>query len=56
MSFYEVGEVGSPVQLRIYTHVREDTIALFGFKSAEEKLMFEQVTSISPRTPGLRYW
>ena len=52
-TFYELGEVGSPVQLRIYTHVREDTIALFGFKSANEKLMFEQVTSISGIGPKL---
>jgi holliday junction DNA helicase RuvA len=52
-TFYEVGEIGSPVQLRIYTHVREDTIALFGFKSAEEKSMFEQVTSISGIGPKL---
>lgn len=52
-TFYEVGEIGSPVQLRIYTHVREDTIALFGFKSAKEKLMFEQVTSISGIGPKL---
>ena len=52
-TFYEIGEIGSPVQLRIYTHVREDTIALFGFKSANEKLMFEQVTSISGIGPKL---
>ncbi|MCI0419120.1 MAG: Holliday junction branch migration protein RuvA [Acidobacteria bacterium] len=52
-TFYEVGEIGSLVQLRIYTHVREDTIALFGFKSSKEKLMFEQVTSISGIGPKL---
>jgi Holliday junction DNA helicase RuvA len=52
-TFYELGEIGSPVQLRIYTHVREDTIALFGFQSANEKLMFEQVTSISGIGPKL---
>ena len=52
-TFYEIGEIGSLVQLRIYTHVREDTIALFGFKSAKEKLMFEQVTSISGIGPKL---
>ena len=52
-TFYELGDVGGPVQLRIYTHVREDTIALFGFKSANEKLMFEQVTSISGIGPKL---
>ena len=52
-TFYELGEIGSLVQLRIYTHVREDTIALFGFKSANEKVMFEQVTSISGIGPKL---
>ena len=52
-TFYELGEIGSPVQLRIYTHVREDTIALFGFKTAKERLMFEQVTSISGIGPKL---
>ena len=52
-TFYEIGEIGSTVQLRIYTHVREDTIALFGFKSAKEKLLFEQVTSISGIGPKL---
>ena len=52
-TFYELGEIGSQVQLRIYTHVREDAIALFGFKSTKEKLMFEQVTSISGIGPKL---
>lgn len=52
-TFYEIGEIGNPVQLRIYTHVREDTIALFGFKSTKEKVMFEQVTSISGIGPKL---
>ena len=52
-TFYEIGDIGSTVQLRIYTHVREDTIALFGFRSAKEKQMFEQVTSISGIGPKL---
>ena len=32
-TFYELGEVGSEVQLRIFTHVREDALQLFGFKT-----------------------
>ena len=52
-TFYDLEDMGSTVQLRIYTHVREDTIALFGFKSPNEKLMFEQVTSISGIGPKL---
>jgi Holliday junction DNA helicase RuvA len=52
-TFYEVGEVGHPVQLQIYTHVREDTIALFGFKTSKEKMVFEHLTSISGIGPRL---
>jgi Holliday junction DNA helicase RuvA len=52
-TFYEVGELGTPVQLQIYTHVREDTIALFGFKTSKEKLVFEYLTSISGIGPKL---
>jgi len=33
--------------LDIYTHVREDTLALYGFATAEEKLAFEKLISIS---------
>ena len=32
-TFYELGEPGSEVSLRIHTHVREDAIQLFGFSS-----------------------
>ena len=52
-TFYEVGELGSPVQLRIHTHVREDTLQLFGFKSLEEKSAFENLTSVSGVGPRL---
>jgi Holliday junction DNA helicase RuvA len=52
-TFYEIGEIGASVQLLIHTHVREDTIALFGFKSAKEKQMFEQLTSVSGIGPKL---
>ncbi len=39
--------------LEIYTHVREDTLALYGFASAEEKLAFEKLISISGIGPTL---
>ena len=52
-TFYEIGEIGSGVQLLIYTHVREDTLALFGFKTRKEKQMFEQLTSVSGIGPKL---
>jgi len=39
--------------LDIYTHVREDTLALYGFATAEEKLAFEKLISISGIGPTL---
>ena len=52
-TFYEVGETGNSIQLLIHTHVREDTLALFGFKTAKEKQLFEQLTSVSGIGPKL---
>src|SRR5438093_12835429 len=52
-TFYEIGDTGTAVQLLIHTHVREDTIALFGFQTAKEKHLFEQLTSISGIGPKL---
>jgi Holliday junction DNA helicase RuvA len=45
-TFYELGEVGSDVQLRIYTHVREDAIQLFGFKSQRERDLYLRLISV----------
>jgi holliday junction DNA helicase RuvA len=52
-TFYELGETGGPVQLRIYTHVREDTIQLYGFRTARERELFLQLISVSGVGPGL---
>ena len=52
-TFYELGEVGAPVQLRIYTHVREDSLQLFGFKTARERELFLQLISVSGVGPSL---
>jgi holliday junction DNA helicase RuvA len=52
-TFYEIGETGASTQLLIHTHVREDTIALFGFQTAKEKQLFEQLTSVSGIGPKL---
>lgn len=41
------------VALEIYTHVREDTLALYGFATSEEKLAFEKLISISGIGPTL---
>ena len=46
-TFYELGEVGDAVELRVYTHVREDMLALFGFKTVREKELFLHLISVS---------
>jgi Holliday junction DNA helicase RuvA len=46
-TFYELGEIGSEVQLRIFTYVREDTLSLFGFKTIREKELFLKLISVS---------
>jgi Holliday junction DNA helicase RuvA len=40
-------------ELEIYTHVREDALALYGFASREEKIAFEKLISISGIGPTL---
>ena len=52
-TFYELGEIGSVAQLRIYTHVREDAIQLFGFKTARERELFLQLISVNGVGPSL---
>lgn len=45
-TFYELGEPGSDVELRIYTHVREDAIQLFGFKTTRERDLYLKLISV----------
>lgn len=45
-TFYELGEVGDEVQLRVYTHVREDALQLFGFKTEREKQLYLKLISV----------
>lgn len=52
-TFYELGDPGSSVSLRIHTNVREDSIQLFGFWTAREKELFLRLTSVSGVGPKL---
>jgi holliday junction DNA helicase RuvA len=52
-TFYDLEDLGSTVQLRIYTHVREDVIQLYGFKTARERELFLKVISVSGIGPKL---
>ena len=52
-TFYDLEDAGAPVQLRIYTHVREDTLQLFGFKTARERELFLKIITVSGIGPKL---
>ncbi len=53
-TYYEIERAGSgPIRLFIHTHLREDGIALFGFFSEREKLLFEKLIAVSGIGPRL---
>ena len=52
-TFYELGEPGTQVSLKIHTHVREDLIQLYGFWTTREKVLFSKLTSVSGVGPKL---
>ena len=52
-TFYGLGDAGTPITLRVHTHVREDAIALYGFATALEQDLFERLISISGIGPKL---
>ena len=52
-TFTHLPAAGAEVRLRIYTHVREDALQLFGFGSADEKNLFEKLISVSGVGPTL---
>jgi Holliday junction DNA helicase RuvA len=52
-TFSELPATGSEVALYVHTHVREDSIALFGFLRAAEKQLFERLISVSGIGPKL---
>src|ERR1700687_5120411 len=52
-TFTELPEVGREVSLFIYTNVREDQIAVFGFHLAQEKALFEKLLAVSGIGPKL---
>jgi Holliday junction DNA helicase RuvA len=52
-TFTSLPDAGATVSLRIYTHVREDALALFGFSTSEEKALFEKLIGVSGIGPKL---
>jgi Holliday junction DNA helicase RuvA len=52
-TFYRLGQPGEEVSLLTHTHVREDTLALFGFLTASEQALFERLISVAGVGPRL---
>ncbi len=52
-TFSELPDRGAEAELFIYTHVREDTLALYGFLTEKEKMLFERLISVGGIGPRL---
>ena len=52
-TFFDMAERGSEIALRIYTHVREDALLLYGFATPLELQLFERLISVSGIGPKL---
>jgi Holliday junction DNA helicase RuvA len=52
-TFTDLPAVGAEIALHVHTHVREDAIALFGFRHIAEKQLFERLLAVSGIGPKL---
>lgn len=52
-TFYELEDTGTNTQLRVYTHVREEALQLYGFKTARERELFLQIISVTGIGPKI---
>ncbi len=52
-TYFTLPEINSAVQVFVSTHLRNDTIQLFGFSTTEEKQAFSLLTTISGVGPKL---
>ena len=52
-TYYGIGDVGETVSLRIYTHVKEDILSLYGFLTGKEKILFVRLIQVSGIGPKL---
>jgi holliday junction DNA helicase RuvA len=52
-TYYDLADTGSNVQLRIYTHVKEDALQLYGFRTTRERELFINFISVSGIGPKL---
>jgi Holliday junction DNA helicase RuvA len=52
-TFYDAGDEGADIALRVYTHIREDALQLYGFLTELERQLFERLIGISGIGPKL---
>src|ERR1044071_8827868 len=52
-TFYDLNDEQSDVKLLIYTHVKEDALQLYGFKTVNERKLFVHFISVSGVGPKL---
>lgn len=52
-TFYSLPETDESVSLRIHTHVKDDSLTLFGFNTSLEKTLFLMLVSVSGIGPKL---
>ncbi len=52
-TFSSLPAPGEEVVLHVYTYLREDTLALYGFGSEDEKLLFEKLIAVGGIGPRL---
>ena len=52
-TFMALPDTGSEVSIDVHTHVREDIIALYGFSTRRERVIFEKLMTISGIGPKL---
>ncbi len=52
-TYYDLPEAGGNITLNIYTHVKEDAISLYGFRTLTEKAFFQLLIAVSGIGPKL---
>jgi Holliday junction DNA helicase RuvA len=52
-TYFDLPDEGGTVSLNIYTHVKEDAISLFGFRTPAEKNFFQLLISVSGIGPKM---
>jgi Holliday junction DNA helicase RuvA len=52
-TFYELPALGSAISLHVHTHVRENALQLYGFRTSHEKDLFIRLMSVNGIGPRL---